>query len=59
MIKPLFNARDDEWVIVVGRYVLNMGAAEWATRVLIERIDGMESPVLDAGFTSRVGLVRK
>jgi hypothetical protein len=38
MIKPLFGAQDDEWVVIVGRYVLNMGALEMATRLLIERI---------------------
>jgi hypothetical protein len=35
MIKPLFDAKDDEWVIMVGRYMLNMGALELATRQLI------------------------
>jgi hypothetical protein len=59
MIKPLFGARDDEWVVMVGRYVLNMGAAEWATRLLIERIDGTESEVLDTDLVSRVGFIRK
>ena len=28
MIEPPFNAKDDEWVVTVGRYILNMGALE-------------------------------
>jgi hypothetical protein len=43
MIKPLFNAQDDEWVVMVGRYMLNMGALEMATRLIIARIEGTDS----------------
>jgi hypothetical protein len=43
MIKPLFGAQDDEWVVIVGRYVLNMGALEMATRLLIERIKNKDT----------------
>jgi len=59
MIKPLFNPGDDEWVSMVGRYVLNMGAVEFATRSLVERIDGIGSPVVSADLAVRIAFIRK
>jgi hypothetical protein len=38
MFTRLSNADDDEWVTLVGRYILNMGALEMATRLIIARI---------------------
>ncbi len=60
MIKPLFNASDDEWVVMVGRYILNMGAVEMATRLLIARIEGTDdTPVFNDDLAARIGFVRK
>lgn len=60
MIQPLFNASDDEWVVMVGRYILNMGVVEMATRLLIVRIAGTDaSPVFSDDLAARIGFVRK
>ena len=60
MIQPLFGAEDDEWVTLVGRYVLNMGAVEMATRLLIERVTGSDQdPVFSAALAARIGFLRK
>ncbi len=60
MIRPLFNTKDDEWVVMVGRYILNMGALEMATRLLIARIEGTDSaPIFSDDLTARIGFVRK
>ena len=32
MVETLINTDDDEWVRLVGRYILNMGILEMATR---------------------------
>lgn len=59
MIKPLFNAEDDEWVVLVGRYILNMGALELATRLLISRIEGSDAtPIFVADLAARLGFLR-
>jgi len=60
MIKPLFDAKDDEWVVMVGRYILNMGAVELATRLLIVQIEGSDrSPVFGDDLPARIGFVRR
>ena len=60
MIKPLFNAKDDEWVVLMGRYILNMGAVEMATRLLIARIEGSDTtPVFVADLAARLAFLRK
>ena len=60
MIQPLLNTVDDEWVTMVGRYILNMGAVEMATRVLVAAIEGDDrSEVMTADLPSRLGFVRK
>jgi hypothetical protein len=60
MIKPLFNAKDDEWVVMVGRYILNMGAIEMATRILIARIEGTDSaPIFSDDLAARIAFLRK
>lgn len=60
MIKPLFNATDDQWVTMVGRYILNMGAVEAATRLLIINIIGTDSaPIFSDDLAARIGFIRK
>ena len=60
MIKPLFNAKDDEWVVMVGRYMLNMGAMEWATRELVTRVYGTDATASFKGdLTARIRIVRR
>ena len=61
MIKQLLNPSDDnEWVIMVGRYILNMGSIEMTTRQLISMIEGKtNSPVMSEGLASRIGFIRK
>lgn len=60
MIQPLFNATDDEWVTMVGRYILNMGAVEAATRLLITIVLRTESPpIFRDDLAARIGFLRK
>jgi hypothetical protein len=61
MIKHLMNPSDDnEWVTMVGRYILNMGSVEMTTRQLISIIEGTtNSPVMKEGLPSRIGFIRK
>lgn len=60
MIKPLFNAQDDEWVVKVGRYMLNMGAIEAATRLLIVEILCTDiAPIFNDDLSARIGFIRK
>ena len=60
MIKPLFDAADDEWVVMVGRYILNMGALEMATRLIIARIEGTDTtPIFGDDLSSRIAFIRK
>jgi hypothetical protein len=60
MIKPLFGAQDDDWVTMVGRYILNMGAFEMATRLLIVRITGGDNdPIFTHDLAARIGFIRK
>jgi hypothetical protein len=60
MIKPLFAASDDEWVVMVGRYMLNMGALEMATRLLIARVMGGDTdPIFADDLSVRIGFLRK
>jgi hypothetical protein len=58
-LSPLVNPEDQEWVQLVGRYILNMGAIEAATRVLIawhERND--MASTMNADLPSRLGYLR-
>lgn len=60
MIQPLFGVSDDEWVVLVGRYILNMGTVEMATRLLIARIEGTDStPIFADDLATRIGFIRK
>ena len=58
-ILPLINPEDQEWVHLVGRYILNMGTVEASTRLLIaihERND--RAAVMTADLPSRLGFLR-
>lgn len=58
-IPPLINPEDEEWVRLVGRYILNMGAVEASTRVLVaiyEKSDRV--PTMSADLPSRLGFLR-
>lgn len=60
MIKPLFGAQDDEWVTMVGRYMLNMGGLEMATRLIIARLTGGDKePIFSDDLAARIGYLRK
>jgi hypothetical protein len=60
MIEPIFNATDDEWITMVGKYILNMGCAEAATRVLIAICEGTERvPTINADLPARLGYLRR
>ncbi len=59
-ISALVNPEDEEWVHLVGRYILNMGAVEATTRILIavcERSD--RAAAMTADLPSRLGYLRK
>jgi hypothetical protein len=60
MIQGLFNVKDDEWFVMVGRYILNMGVVEMATRLLIDRIEGTDAVAIFSGdLDPRLGFIRK
>lgn len=60
MIKLLFGAQDDEWVTMVGRYLLNMGSLEMATRLIIVKIAGGDTvPVFSDNLAARISYIRK
>jgi hypothetical protein len=60
MVQPLFGVADDEWVVMVGRYILNMGAVEMATRLLIVRITGSDQdPIFSGPLAARIAFLRK
>ncbi len=59
-IEPLFNADDNDWVVMVGRYMLNMGAIEAATRLLISMCEQTDrSSVMNTELPSRLGFLKK
>lgn len=58
--KPLFNAQDDEWVVMIGRYILNMGAVEMATRQIIAHITGTDQdPMFSQKLARRLQYIRR
>ena len=58
-ISPLLNPEDQEWVQLVGRYILNMGAIEGSTRLLIALHENTDrAPAMSADFPSRVGFLK-
>lgn len=59
IVQPLFDPSLEEWVIPVGRYIMNMGSVEMATRLLIAQIQGTHiTPVFNAALDSRIGFIR-
>lgn len=60
MLKPLFGADDKEWVIAVGRFMLNMGGIEAATALLAAQIEGKaQGQAVHQELTSRIGFIRQ
>lgn len=59
-MKSLFGANDNEWVVLVGRYMLNMGVIEMATRLLVFEITGSDQePIYSDDLAARIGFLRK
>lgn len=58
MIKPVLNPKDDHWVMLVGRYMLNMGVIEITPRLLIARMQGTDGTAVNADLDSRIGFIR-
>jgi hypothetical protein len=59
-IKPLFGAADEEWVVHVGRYMLNMGAVEMGTRLIITNLEGSDqAPIFSKDLSVRLGYLRR
>lgn len=60
MLKPLFGAEDEEWVVAVGRFMLNMGATEATTVHLTAQIEGkIQSQTERKDLASRMGFIRR
>ena len=54
-----FFAADDEWVTLVGRYILNMGVVDTATKLVIVSIDGNDKgKILNAELSDRLSYIR-
>ena len=59
MLKPLFGADEGEWVTKIGRFMLNMGAIEATTMLLVAQIERrIRSRTENADLKSRVGFIR-
>jgi hypothetical protein len=59
VVETLLNPDDDEWVMLVGRYILNMGVLEMATREWIAETQGESAPVIAASLAKRIEFIRK
>ena len=60
MIKPLFDQQDDDWAWMVGRYTLNMGEVEAATRLIVVQTAGTDAaPIFAESLSARIGFIRK
>ena len=59
-LELLLNPQDNEWVVAVGRFMLNMGIIEAATQFLIGEItpQGDLAPVHSAELAARIGFIR-
>ena len=59
MLKPLFGADDGEWVTKIGRFMLNMGAIEATTILLVAQIERKNrSRTENDDLKSRIGFIR-
>jgi hypothetical protein len=59
VLKPLFGADDGDWVTKIGRFVLNMGAIEGTTVLLVAQIERkIRSRTENADLKSRIGFIR-
>jgi len=59
-ISALVNPDDEQWVRLVGRYIMNMGAVEATTRLLIARCEKNDrATAMTADLPSRLGYLRK
>ena len=59
VVQPFFDSSLEEWVTPIGRYILNMGSIEIATRLLVAQIEGTHtSPVFNDPLDSRIGFIR-
>jgi hypothetical protein len=59
VVETLLNPDDDEWVRLVGRYILNMGVLEMATREWIAETQGEAVRVITAPLASRIEFIQK
>jgi hypothetical protein len=59
VVETLLNPDDDEWVRLVGRYILNMGVLEMATREWIAETQGEAVRVITAPLASRIAFIQK
>jgi hypothetical protein len=59
VVETLLNPDDDEWVRLVGRYILNMGVLEMATREWIAETQGEAVPVITAPLAKRIESIQK
>jgi hypothetical protein len=61
MIAPILNNPDDDpWIIMVGKYILNMGAIEATTRKIVATITGSDSsPEVSHDLHVRIRFIRK
>lgn len=60
MIQALLNPNDEPWVWAVGRFMLNMGVVEQATRLLVAEITGSDQEaIFSDDLASRIRYLRK
>jgi hypothetical protein len=58
-LKHLRITEQNDWVIAIGRYILNMGSVEATTRLLISIHEKSEqSKVINADLSGRIGFLR-
>ena len=59
-ISALVNPDDEEWVRLVGRYIMNMGAVEATTRLLIALCEKNDrAAAMTADLPARLGYLRR
>ncbi len=58
LVETLLNPDDDEWVRLVGRYILDLGVIEMATREWIATMEGENAPVMTATLAKRIEFIK-